>query len=63
MADIETLFPPDPEMTEEEINNALDRPHYAARIVAGGAVAVSASVAAFRVWRHFHPYVGIDDQE
>ena len=62
MADIETLFPPDPEMTEEKINRALDRPNYIARVVAGGAVAATVSVAALKLWRHFHPYSGIDNE-
>ena len=42
MANIDTIFPPDPEMTEEKIENELDRPNHIARILAGGAVAASA---------------------
>ena len=61
MVDIEAILPLDPGMTEEEIDNVLDRPNYIARVVAGGAVAASVSVASYKIWRRYHPYVGIDN--
>ena len=35
MVDIEAILPLDPGMTEEEIDNVLDRPNYIARVDAG----------------------------
>lgn len=61
MVDIEAILPIDPGMTEEEIDKVLDRPKYIAGIVAGGAVAASVSVASYKMWRRYHPYVGIDE--
>ena len=62
MANIDTIFPPDPEMTEEKIENELNRPNHIARILAGGAVAASASVAVYKIWRRYPPYNGIDHE-
>ncbi len=62
MANIEALFPADPEMTDEKIDQVLDRTNHITRIVAGGAIAATASVAAFKIWRRFHPYSGIDEE-
>lgn len=60
---IDDLFPPDPDISEAEIERALQRPNYAARIAVGGALAASASVAGLKLWRHFHPYSGVDHDD
>ena len=62
MANIEALFPADPEMTDEKIDQVLDRSNHITRIVAGGAIAATASVAALKIWCRFHPYSGIDEE-
>ncbi len=62
MANIETLFPPDPEMTEQAIDRALDRPQCLARLAVSGAAAATVSVAALQLWRHFHAYTGLDQE-
>ena len=64
MTDIDNLFPIDPEVTDEDIEAILARTDNIRRNVALGAGTVATAIAAYKIFRHFKPYTGIDiDQD